>query len=92
MSQLHMRYAKYSVVAGLLLGLLMPPSPVAAEPVLDRALSGLRLINRNACSIVKIDFNFRVRYNSHFPLDHGPELRISVRALGKSIRQRGCRF
>lgn len=81
MSQLHMRYAKYSVVAGLLLGLLMPPSPVAAEPVLDRALSGLRLINRNACSIVKIDFNFRVRYNSHFPLDHGPELRISVRAI-----------
>ena len=81
MSQLHMRYAKYSVVAGLLLGLLMPTSPVAAEPVLDRALSGLRLINRNACSIVKIDFNFRVRYNSHFPLDHGPELRISVRAI-----------
>lgn len=52
-----------------------------AEPVLDRALSGMRLVQTKSCSLVKIDFNFRVRYASHFPQARGGELRIAVRAI-----------
>src|SRR5262245_6388207 len=58
------------------------PAPAVAEPVLDRALSGLRLYQASAsCILVKIDFNFRIRYVSHFPLATGEELRINVRAI-----------
>src|SRR5262245_17323196 len=58
------------------------PTPGAAEPVLDRALSGLRLLSPSpTCTLVKIEFNFRIRYVSHFPLAMGEELRINVRAI-----------
>jgi tetratricopeptide (TPR) repeat protein len=57
-------------------------TPVIAEPVLDRALSGLRLFSPSAsCTVVKVEFNFRVRYLSHFPLAAGEELRVTVRAI-----------
>jgi len=57
-------------------------TPAAAEPVLDRALSGLRLFSPSpTCTLVKIEFNFRIRYVSHFPLATGEELRINVRAI-----------
>ena len=56
-------------------------TPVRAEPVLDRALSGLRLITQPSCVVVKIEFNFRVRYVSHFPIDMGDELRVSIRPV-----------
>lgn len=54
---------------------------VHAEPVLDRALSGLRVVERKGCTIVKIDFNLRVRYASHFPVERGTELRVAVRSV-----------
>jgi tetratricopeptide (TPR) repeat protein len=58
------------------------PTPLSAEPVLDRALSGLRLLQTSpSCTLVKIEFNFRIRYVSHFPLEIGEELRINVRAI-----------
>src|SRR5262245_66500366 len=51
------------------------PTPGAAEPVLDRALSGLRLLSPSpTCTLVKIEFNFRIRYVSHFPLAMGEEI------------------
>jgi hypothetical protein len=55
--------------------------PARAEPVLDRALSGLRLMTTPSCVVVKIEFNFRVRYVSHFPIGTGDELRVSVRPI-----------
>ncbi len=33
--------------------------------------------------ILKIDFNLRIRYSSHFPLSSGDELRISVRPIDR---------
>ena len=52
-----------------------------AEPVLDRALSGLQLITTPSCVVVKIEFNFRIRYVSHFPIGTGDELRVSIRPI-----------
>jgi Tetratricopeptide repeat len=59
-------------------------SGAAAEPVLDRALSGLRVVNRKACALVKIDFNFKIRYSSHFPIAYGDEVRIVVQPIDRS--------
>jgi len=55
--------------------------PARAEPVIDRALSGVRLLTSPSCVVVKIEFNLRIRYASHFPTETGDELRISVRAI-----------
>ena len=71
-----------ALVAAAALAAPQLPTPAAAEPVLDRALSGLRLLQTSAsCTLVKIEFNFRIRYVSHFPLAMGEELRINVRAI-----------
>jgi tetratricopeptide (TPR) repeat protein len=72
-----------TLVAGaLLLAALATAMPASAEPVIDRALAGVRLMPRSAsCTVVKVEFNFRVRYVSHFPLASGEELRVSIRAI-----------
>jgi hypothetical protein len=55
-----------------------------AEPVLDRALSGLHLVTTTSCVVMKVEFNFRVRYVSHFPLRKADELRVSIRPIDPS--------
>jgi len=85
-SSLHGAWVKLvrAALAGILALFLLQATtrPLAAEPVLDRALSGLRLFNTSpSCTVVKIEFNFRIRYVSHFPLAMGEELRINVRAI-----------
>ena len=56
-----------------------------AEPVIDRALSDVDVISKKSCSVVRIGFNFRVRYVSHFPVNHGRELRIRVRPVDPTL-------
>ncbi|MFA5951948.1 MAG: tetratricopeptide repeat protein [Hyphomicrobium sp.] len=57
-----------------------------AEPVLDRALNSARVVAKSkTCEIIKIAFNFRVRYVSHFPLGSGTDLRIMVRAIDPGV-------
>lgn len=55
------------------------------EPVLNQVLSGARVIQSvgSSCPAIRIGFNFRVRYVSHFPVNGGRELRIKVRPLNR---------
>lgn len=53
----------------------------SAEPVLDRVLSSADFTPRSGCSQLRIGFNLRVQYESHFPASTGDELRITVRPL-----------
>ena len=55
--------------------------PANAEPVLDRVLASVHVMNQNSCTALSIEFNLRVRYQSHFPILSGQELRIQVRAI-----------
>jgi hypothetical protein len=55
--------------------------PAPAQPVLDLALSDAQLAARNGCAVLKVNFNFRIRYASHFPLSRGVELRITVNPI-----------
>jgi hypothetical protein len=52
-----------------------------AEPISDRLLLGVRVAERNACTIVKIEFNGRAQYLSHVPVASGDELRIQLAPL-----------
>ncbi len=70
--------------AGLTLWALLPLQ-AAAEPVLDRVFSTADVVDKRGCSLVRIGFNFRVRYVSHFPLSNGTEVRIDFRAIDPDI-------
>ncbi|MEQ1616430.1 MAG: tetratricopeptide repeat protein [Hyphomicrobiaceae bacterium] len=52
-----------------------------AEPPTNRILSSHQTTTKDGCVLLKISFNIRIRYVSHFPLDRGDELRISIRPI-----------
>ena len=52
-----------------------------AQPVTNRVLSGYQIASGGGCSIYKINFNFRIRYDSHFPVISGNQLRILFRPI-----------
>jgi tetratricopeptide (TPR) repeat protein len=68
-------------LAGSTLALLRPAS---AQPVIDQGLQDAQLAVQKGCAILKVNFNFRIRYASHFPLDRGDELRITVNAIDRN--------
>jgi hypothetical protein len=54
----------------------------------DRLLSTASVVEANGCSIVKIEFNSRVQYLSHFPVGAGDELRVQINPLDKASGDR----
>jgi len=73
--------ALHTLTAIMLLG----SSAALAEPVLDQALAGAKLFTAKGCALLKVNFNFRIRYSSHFPLNQGDELRVSVRPIDPAV-------
>ena len=55
-----------------------------AQPVVDQALSDAQIAVEKGCAILKVTFNIRIRYASHFPLDRGDELRITVNPIDRN--------
>ena len=72
-----------ALAAGALWFGLAELEPARAQPVLDLALSDAQLVTNKNCTILRVNFNLRVRYASHFPIDHGQELRITVNAIDR---------
>ena len=68
---------------GIGLSLALIASRVDAEPLLDRVLSDASVHTQTGCWILRIGFNFRVRYISHFPGEKGRELRIKVQPIDR---------
>src|SRR5258708_14934336 len=67
-----------------LLWAALPGADLAlAQPVLDLALSDAQLVTKKGCDLLKVNFNIRIRYASHFPLDRGEELRISINPIDR---------
>jgi tetratricopeptide (TPR) repeat protein len=67
-----------------LLWAALPGSDLAlAQPVLDLALSDAQLVTKKGCEILKVNFNIRIRYASHFPIDRGEDLRISINPIDR---------
>lgn len=58
-------------------------SRVAAEPVVDRALNGVEVLQGKGCTRLRIGFNFRIQYDGHVPNDRGRSLTIQVRAVDR---------
>ncbi len=71
--------------AGLTVLALLCATEARSEPVTDRALASAQVLAGTECTLLKISFNYRVRYASHFPLAQGNELRIMVRAIDPGV-------
>jgi hypothetical protein len=55
--------------------------PASAQPAIDQTLADAQLAVQKGCAILKVNFNIRIRYASHFPLERGDELRITVNPI-----------
>jgi hypothetical protein len=77
---IHRRFLALAL-AGVTLFALRPAS---AQPVVDQALSDAQVAVEKGCTILKVTFNIRIRYASHFPLDRGDELRITVNPIDRN--------
>lgn len=75
--------AKFALSASLAFATLAG-GQAEAEPVTDHILSHYQLFNKNGCMLLKINFNIRVRYVSHFPVGHGNQLNIVVRPIDQA--------
>lgn len=60
----------------------------SGQPVADRVLQNADVIERDGCSIIRVEFNFPVQYISHFPPDAGDELIIQFRPIVTNTEQR----
>lgn len=57
------------------------PVTVLAEPVVDRALSDVQVLEGKGCVRLRIGFNFRIRYSGHIPTGTGNSLAVQIRAV-----------
>jgi len=81
------RLFRLCTVVALLLGTAVPSG---AQPIRDRILSDVRVVEQAECAIVRVVLKFPVRYVSHFPLAFGDELRIMVRPIAVSAADRNA--
>ena len=58
---------------------------VFAKPVAEPVLSAVNISESDGCSAIKIDFNTRVQYLSHFPLQSGDELSIVLKPIERGL-------
>ena len=64
---------------------LLSAREASAEPVIDQALSDAQMVIQKGCAILKVNFNVRIRYASHFPLDRGDELHVTVNPVDRNL-------
>jgi hypothetical protein len=77
-----MRTGKSLCLAVMLaVGVAMPEPGLHAQPVRDQVLAGAHVFEDAGCAVVRVSFNFPIRYQSHFPLAQGDELRIKLRPI-----------
>lgn len=78
------RVRRMRLVASCVVLLSLAPAVATAEPVVDRALSDVQVLEEKGCSRLRIGFNFRVRYSGHVPTGKGRSLTIQVRAVERT--------
>jgi len=63
---------------------LVVPNIALAQPVVDQALADAQVSAQKGCTILQVNFNIRIRYASHFPLEQGDEVRITVNPIDRN--------
>jgi tetratricopeptide (TPR) repeat protein len=61
---------------------------ILAEPAAEPILSAVSISERDACSVISVDFNAQIQYLSHFPIESGDELRIVLKPIVQNLDAR----
>jgi len=85
MTDIRLRIVAAAVVATTC---LLTAGEAHAQPAREKILQDLHVEGEGPCAILHVGFSFPVRYQRHFPLEHGKELRIQLKpiAVAKSDR------
>jgi hypothetical protein len=67
---------------------LLGQASLRAQGGPDRLLSNVIVAEQNGCTVVKVDFNSRIQYQSHFPATGGDELKIQVNPMDRAAGDR----
>ena len=81
-----------TLLAFLSLGGIMLAQAALSQPVRDRVLSEVRIVDGDECALVTISFNFPIRYVRHFPETAGDELRIHLEPIAVNPRDANALF
>jgi TolA-binding protein len=65
----------------LSLAAVLTAGGLRAQPVTDQFVSNASVTATKDCSLLRINFNVRVRYTGHAPQDRGDQLRISLQLI-----------
>ena len=76
--EVHRSTCAVAFAAGAVAVALAMPKQVHAEPLTNRVLQGVQTTTKGGCVLMKMNFNIRIRYVSHFP-------RIAAQSCG-SVR------
>jgi hypothetical protein len=68
-------------ITAILAGILIFSLNVPAQPVRDRILDDVHIIDKNGCPTIQVSFTFPVRYVRHFPFGKGDELQIQIEPI-----------
>lgn len=72
-------YFRVGFLVTILVGVLF--SQATAISTRDRILSDVSFSRAEEYSIIKVSFNFPVRYLRHYPLNYGKEVRIQLEPI-----------
>ncbi|MBI5261412.1 MAG: hypothetical protein HY852_06295 [Bradyrhizobium sp.] len=77
-------YGRAAVLLSLLsVGIVLPVSGTRGQPVIDQFVSSAAVTSSGNCSVLRVNFNWRIRYTGHFPPDRGTQLRISLQLIDR---------
>jgi hypothetical protein len=76
----------------VLLGLTLFSSDLQAQPVREKILGDVAVMEEEDYAVVQVGFNFPIRYTRHFPADSGDELRIRLEPIAISRDDREALF
>jgi tetratricopeptide (TPR) repeat protein len=66
-----------------LAAVVLPTPGTLAQPVIDQFVASAAVTASGNCSVLRVNFNWRVRYTGHFPPDRGSQLRISLQLVDR---------
>jgi len=81
-----------AIVGIAIVTLALLATGLRAEPVRNKMLEDVRISGQGPCAVINVGFTFPVRYEKHFPLESGTELRIQVKPIAVSPEDRNALF
>jgi len=85
-------WRRLGITAAFVIGIALPAAQPHSQPITDRVLAGVNALEVAGCVAVRVNFNFPIRYVSHFPAGFGHELRIKLRPIVVRSRDQPALF